>query len=57
MEVFKLDLVLLMHLFYPIMAVVVSIGVAGNWWLALLALNIFLSAMVVVKYSRNKEKI
>ena len=42
---FKLNLVGLMIRFYLMMAVVIVAGFVGNWWISLLALPIFLSAL------------
>ncbi len=57
MKVLKLDLVFLMTLFYPMLAIVILTGLTGNWWLALLALSIFLVTMVAVNVDRNMIKI
>jgi hypothetical protein len=57
MEMFRLDLVSLMIRFYLVMAVVIIAGFIGNWWLSLLAIPIFLSTLLAVKFSRNNKKI
>jgi hypothetical protein len=54
---FRLDLVSLMIRFYLVMAVVIIAGFIGNWWLSLLAIPIFLSTLLAVKFSRNNKKI
>ena len=42
--------------FYLMMAVVVLAGFTGMWWLAMLALPIFLSTILGVHFSKNEEK-
>ena len=42
--------------FYLMMAVVLVAGFTGLWWLAILALPIFLSAMVAYKPNSKKVK-
>ncbi len=54
MELFKLDLVSLMIRFYAVVAVVLIAGFSGFWWLALLSVPIFLSALAAVKFGRKK---
>lgn len=48
MKVFKLNIAGLVIRFYLLMAVVLVGGFTGFWWIALLALPIFLSAMLGV---------
>lgn len=50
MQMFKLNLVSLMIRFYLMMAVVIIAGFVGNWWISLLALPIFLSALAGVNF-------
>lgn len=53
----KLDLVLFILLYVPVLALVIATGIIGNWWLALIAFSILLSRLVGVNVDRNMKKI
>lgn len=53
---FKLSIAGVVIRFYLMMAVVIIGGFTGMWWLAILALPIFLSAMVGYKPTFGKAK-
>jgi len=42
--------------FYLMMAVVILAGFTGAWWLAILALPIFMSTILGVHFSKEEEK-
>ena len=53
---FKLSFAGVVMRFYLMMAVVIIAGFSGQWWLAILALPIFLSGIMAYK-SEQKEKV
>lgn len=57
MKCFELSFPMIMMRLYLMMAVVIIAGFSGFWWLALLALPIFLSALLAVRIDwRLKQK-
>ena len=57
MKLFKLSVAGLILRFYAMMAVVVIGGFTGQYWLMVLALPIFLSAMMGAATDTQKEEI
>ena len=55
MKPFQLDLAGLVIRFYLMMGVILLAGFTGQWWLALLGLPIFLSAMMGISFGSKKE--
>ena len=56
MKAFEANFTTVIMRFYLMMAVVLIAGFTGLWWLAILALPIFLSSMMCVKFFDRKEK-
>ena len=54
MKSFKLDIAGLVLRFYLMMAVVLIGGFTGQWWIAIFALPIFLSAMMGITVGKEK---
>ena len=54
MKAFESNFETVIKRFFLMMAVVIIGGFTGQWWLAVLALPIFLSAMMSVKFSDKK---
>jgi len=50
---FKADWISILLRFYLLMAIVIAAGFSGVWWLAILALPIFISCMLGISYSNN----
>ncbi|MEZ4934094.1 MAG: hypothetical protein R2788_18465 [Saprospiraceae bacterium] len=57
MKAFEANFVTVIIRFYLMMAVVLIAGFTGIWWLAILALPIFLSSMMCVKFFDKKEDV
>ena len=55
MKYFKAKLSTIVLRFYLMMAVVLIAGFTGLWWLAVLALPIFLSCMLCVSFSGGNK--
>ena len=55
MKAFEAKFTTVIMRFYLMMAVVIVAGFTGFWWLAVLALPIFLSSMMCVKFFDKKE--
>ncbi len=55
MKFFEANFVTVIKRFYLMMAVVLIAGFTGLWWLAALALPIFLSSMMCVKFFDKKK--
>ncbi len=56
MKAFEASLTTVVLRFYLMVGVVILAGFTGQWWLAILALPIFLSSMMCVKFFDKKEK-
>lgn len=56
MQAFESTFVNVIMRFFLMMAVVIAAGFLGQWWLAVFALPIFLSAILCVNFTPNKEK-
>ena len=60
MKLLQLNIGTLILRFYLVMAIVIGAGFAGHWWLAILALPVFYSALIGIKFAwpllRNKPK-
>ena len=56
-EFLNLTLGTMLLRYYLMMAVVIAAGFLGNWWIALLALPIFLSTIlgVVIKFGKDSK--
>ena len=60
MKLLQLNFSTLILRFYLVMAIVIGAGFAGQWWLAILALPVFYSALMGIKitwpvfYKRTK---
>jgi hypothetical protein len=57
LKVFGLNIITLVWRFYLMMGVVVIAGFSGYWLIALLALPIFLSTIMGISFTKNKEEI
>lgn len=57
MKAFELNIGTVIARFYLMMAVVVVAGFIGQWWLASLALPIFLSIMLGITFGKNKKQV
>jgi hypothetical protein len=55
MKAFGLGLGTMLLRYYLMMLVVVAAGFTGQWWLAVLALPIFLSTVLGVRFSRSDK--
>ncbi len=53
MNLFHISLVTLMFRFYLMMAIVVIAGFSGVWWLSMLALPVFFSALMGIQFKRR----
>ncbi len=42
--------------FYLLMAIVIGAGFIGQWWLAILALPVFFSALMGMKFTKPQRK-
>lgn len=56
MKVFELSLGTVILRFYLMMLIVIAAGFIGQWWLALLALPLFLSLMAGITFSLGHKK-
>ena len=58
MKLLELSISTLILRFYLLMAIVIGAGFAGQWWFALLALPVFYSALVGIKFTKpvRREK-
>ena len=56
MKPFGIGLGTVLLRFYLMMLVVIAAGFTGQWWLATLALPIFLSIMLGVSFKREKNE-
>lgn len=55
MRPFGLSLSTLVLRYYFMMLVIIAAGFTGQWWLAILALPIFLSCMMGVRFSNDQK--
>lgn len=55
MKAFGLSLGTMLLRYYLMMLVVVVAGFSGMWWLSALALPIFLSTILGIKFGKEKE--
>ena len=55
-ELLSLDLTGIFMRYYLLMTVVIAAGFSGQWWLGLLALPIFISAILGVKISLKSNQ-
>ena len=55
-EFLKLNIGTVIIRFYLMMAIVIIGGFTGQWWIAILALPVFLSTMMAVKFNINTPK-
>lgn len=56
MKAFELSIGSVIFRFYLMMAVVIAAGFIGQWWLAILALPIFLSIMAGVSFTNKRTE-
>ena len=56
MQMFKLSFEAVMIRYYLMMAAVIIAGFVGNWWIALLALPIFLSCLTGLTFGRKSDE-
>lgn len=56
MQAFESNFATVIKRFFLMMAVVIIGGFTGQWWLALLALPIFLSAILCIRFFPEKSK-
>ncbi len=54
MKMFRLSFETLMIRYYLMMAAVIVAGFVGNWWIALLALPIFLTCLLGLTFGRKE---
>ena len=52
MKLLELQLSTLILRFYLVMAIVIGAGFIGQWWLAILALPVFYSALMGLKFNK-----
>lgn len=52
MKLLDLSISTLILRFYLLMAIVIGAGFSGQWWLALVALPVFYSALMGIKFSK-----
>jgi hypothetical protein len=52
MKLLQLQVSTLILRFYLVMAIVIGAGFIGQWWLAILALPVFYSALMGIKFSK-----
>lgn len=55
MKPFKLNVGTLLLRYYLMMMVILAAGFSGQWWLAILALPIFLSTLMGVSFGKAAE--
>ena len=55
MKFFEASIGTIVTRFFLLMAIVIIAGFVGQWWLAILALPILLSAMTGVSFKSNKK--
>jgi 1,4-dihydroxy-2-naphthoate octaprenyltransferase len=56
MKAFQLKISTLLLRFYLMMAIVVIAGFTGQWWLAVLSLPVFISAILGIQFGKNDKK-
>ena len=60
MKLLELSVTTLILRFYLVMAIVIGAGFAGQWWFAILALPVFYSCLMAIKFKwpvlRKKTK-
>ncbi|MBR9919626.1 MAG: hypothetical protein GYB31_02230 [Bacteroidetes bacterium] len=56
MKPFSLSLSAIVSRFFLMMGVIIAAGFSGMWWLSILALPIFLSALMGVKFGGEKKE-
>lgn len=56
MKVFNLTIGTVIIRFYLMMLIVIVAGFIGQWWLATLALPVFLSIMFGLTFEKNKKE-
>ena len=57
MKMFRLSFETLMIRYYLMMAAVIVAGFVGNWWIALVALPIFLTCLTGMTFGRTKDSV
>ncbi len=56
MKLLDLSISTLIIRFYLLMAIVIGAGFIGQWWLAILALPVFFSALMGMKFTKPQWK-
>ena len=56
MKMFRLNFETLLLRYYLMMAAVIIAGFVGNWWLALIALPIFLTCLAGVRFGKGRSE-
>jgi len=56
MKTFELSIGTVILRFYLMMMIVIAAGFIGQWWLAALALPVFLSIMAGISFSKTEKK-
>lgn len=56
MKAFELSIGTVILRFYLMMMIVIVAGFIGQWWLAILALPVFMSIMAGISFSGKKEE-
>lgn len=56
MKMFRLNFETLLLRYYLMMAAVIVAGFVGNWWLALLALPIFLTCLTGARFGKGRKE-